>query len=693
MTFLHPGLWIWLAPLLVLPVLIHFLNKRFPQFFAFSSIEHLKRTAAERSRLHRWRHRLLALLRTLLLLLLLVAFLQPHLHRFGAVPEGPKIRRVLLLVDRSLSMEHRSGGVSARQRAIAEAEKILQTLGPEDEVNVIAVGPTPAVCFPEFSRNLAEALRFLRAIEPGHGKADFSAAGLAASQLLSKAKSGAQLHYLSDFQRRTWAQVDFPAASTQAEFFFVDVGLPDPPNHGIIAVALGQAQVLTGDLVPLEVTVGNYAPVPLQETLTVRVDQRHQVQQAVSVAAWSTTRVTVPVPAGGPGLHLCDVSLPADALAADDRWVLTLPVLEKEEIVTVSAEVDPARPPLRFLHAALNPFPNQAGSLLPRHVPSDRLDAAALAGAGKVFLTRCGPLGSEAAEALAKFLFRGGGVVWFLDAESDAANFATVERALGSTRLPLQLGPLRSTANVGAAAQQIATGDFQAPLLRLFRGPLRQDLGLLEIYDFHAASATSAGSILLRFGDETPAMAAVTHGLGTLVLMNFSVSELSSNLARQRIFPAWVQELVKQLNISEPVAPAFVAGSLVQGEVWRDDLRRASIQSPGARVLEPRQEPLGQRTLVSFPAEEIGFYTLNDAGRLKYAWAVNPDPEESDLRRVDLAQLPTRGAGERGNFLAGQGDYEELARGRPLAVWLLLGAVGLLFLELGFQLWLRRLAA
>lgn len=691
MTFLNPGLWIWLAPLLVLPILIHFLNKRFPQFFAFSSVEFLKRTAAERSRLHRWRHRILALLRTLLLLFLLLAFLQPRLHRYGTVPEGPKIRRVLLLVDRSLSMEHRSGGISARQRAIAEAEKILNTLGPEDEVNVIAVGPAPAVCFPEFSRNLSEAHRFLRSLEAGNGKADFSAAGLAASQLLSKAKSGAQLHYISDFQRRTWAQVDFPAASTKAEFFFVDVGLPDPPNHGLIGVALGQSQVLAGDLVPIEVTVGNYAPTPLQETLTIRVDQRHQVQQPVSVAAWSTTRLTVPVPAGGPGLHLCDVSLPADALAADDRWVLTLQVLEKEEIVTVSAERDPAKPPLRFLHAALNPYPDQAGSLLPRHVSSDKLDATALAGAGKVFLTRCGPLTGDAAEALGKYLFRGGGVVWFLDDVADAANFAALERALGTTKLPLQLGPLRSTANVGAAAQQIATGDFQAPLLKLFRGPLRQDLGLLEIYDFHAASATSAGSILLRFGDETPAMASVTHGLGTLVLMNFSVSELSSNLARQRIFPAWIQELVKQLNVSEPVAPAFVAGSLVQGEVWREDLRRAGIASPTGRVLEPRQEPLGERALVTFPAEETGFYTLSD-GKLKYAWAVNPDPEESDLRRVDLAQLPTRGDDARSSFLAGQGDYDELARGRPLAVWLLLAAVGALFLELGFQLWLRRLA-
>jgi hypothetical protein len=697
MQFLNPALWLALAPLLAAPVIIHLLNKRFPQRFLFPSVEHLARSAAERSRIHRWRHRILALLRTLFLLLLLIAFLQPVLRRFDAAedPSAQK-RRVLLLVDHSLSMEYQEAGVSGRRRAVIEAEKILATLSSEDEVNVLAVGATPHACFEGFAANVPEARRFLAALPAAATRADYTAANLAAARLLARGEGRAEIYYVSDFQRRTWAQVEFQPVAERARIYFVDVGSAAAANRGILGVALGQARVLAGDQVPIEITVGNFSAEPINGVVTARVDRRHQVEQPVVVAPWSSARVTVLVPAATPGLHLCDISLPADDLAADDSWVLVLPVTEKEEIVTVSSQIDAARPPVRFLHAALNPFPDQAGSLLPRHLSAAELDASALAGAGKVFLTGCGPLDAAACEALANFIFQGGGVVWFLDHEEDARNLRRLQSALGTTRLPLEVGALRQSADVSASARQIASGEFHSPLLRLFRGTLRQDLGLLEIYDFHAASATGAGQVLLRFDDETPAMAAVEHGLGTLVLMNFSVNELSSNLARQRIFPAWIQELVKRLDAAEPPPPAHTIGSLVTAEVWRADLRRQPFASPSGRVLDVHQEPRGERALISFPAEELGFYTLAD-GRLKYAFAVNPDPEESDLRAVDRSHLAALGAlgpegGARAGFLGGQADYEEIARGRSLVHWFLLAALGVLLLELLFQLWLRRLA-
>jgi hypothetical protein len=694
MTFLNAPLLGSLAALLALPLVIHLLNKRFPQRFAFSSVEHLKKSAAERSRIYKWRHRLLTVIRTLFLLLLLLVFLKPVVDHFNTdeKTKGPVRRQVLLVVDRSLSMEYTQAGLTSRARAVIEADKILATLGAEDEVDVIAVANVPKACFGAFSKNFGEARRFLHALEPGVTRADFTLGNAEAARLIATAQNRVEVYYLSDFQRRNWALVDFAPLVDRAKLFFVDVGAASPENRAILGAELGQAQVLAGDTVPLEVLVGNFSPVPLEDVVTVKIDGRHQVQQPVSAGPWSSVRVTVPVPATSPGLHLCEITLPPDNLPTDNRWTLVLPVLEKEDIVTLSADGDATKPPVSFLHAALNPYPGQAGSLLPRHVATRDLDATRLAGASKVFITHCGPLNDTAAEALAGFLHRGGGIVWFLDSESDGPNLARLEKAAGPGMLPLQVGALRKTDNVGTGAQQIATGDFKARFLRLFRGTLRQDLSLLEFYDFHAASATGAGKVLLRFGDETPAMATGSHGLGTLVLMNFSVSEFSSNLARQRIFPAWVQDLVKQLDTREPAPLAFAAGGLVSGEVWRDDLRRQPITSPSGRVIDVRQEPLGERALITFPAEELGFYTLTD-GRMKYAYAVDADPEEADLRPVDKSHLPAQLAeGQESAFASGQRDYDEIAHGRSLVPWFLLAACALLVLELAMQLVFRRMA-
>lgn len=692
MTFLNATLFSSLAALLALPLVIHLLNKRFPQRFWFSTVDHLKKSAAERSRIYKWRHRILTLVRTLFVLLLLLAFLKPVLDRFGdKAKTGETRRQVLLVIDRSLSMDYQQGGLTSRERAIIEADKILGTLGSDDEVNVLAVSQTSELCFAAFSRNLAEARRFIHAATPGLTRGDFTLANASAARLIGDSKQRVEVYFVSDFQRRNWALVDFSPLAKTAKLFFVDVGSATAENRAILGAELSQSQVLAGDTVSLEVTIGNFSAAPLDDVVTVRIDNRHQIEQPVTTGPWSSVRVTVQVPATTPGLHLCEITLPKDDLPIDNRWVLTLPVLEKEEVLTLSADGDATKDPVRFLHAALNPYANQSGSLLPRHLASGSFDGARLAGSSKLFITRCGPIDAAAATALAQFLHRGGSIVWFLDSDSDAANLALLEKTMGNTPLPLKVGALRKSDNVGLGAQQIASGDFKARLLRMFRGPLRQDLGLLEFYDFHVASATGAGKVLLRFGDETPALAITDHGLGTLVLMNFSVGEFSSNLARQRIFPAWIQDLVKQLDTREPAPLSFTAGQMVSAEVWRADLRQ-QLLSPSKRVIDVQQEPLGERSAISFPAKEIGFYNLAGS-RLSYAFAVNPDTEESDLRQVDKAHLPAQlGAEQEAGFAGGQKDYDEIAHGRSLVAWFILAALGALLLELALQLLFRRLA-
>jgi hypothetical protein len=693
MSLLNSSLLLALAPLLALPLVIHFLNKRFPHRFNFSSVENLRKSAAERSRFYRWRHRILTGVRTLFLLLLLFVFLKPVLDRFGNA--SPKhTRQVLIIIDHSMSMEYQQGGMTTHARAVIEAEKILDTLGPNDSLDVIAAGPAPELCTIDFTNADADARHFLHTLPPGIARADFTQANIAAARLLANANGNgdAEIYYISNFQRKNWAEVDFQPLANLARVFFVDVGPESFSNHAVLGAQIDQSQVLAGDTIPLQIDVGNFSDAPLDAPVTVRIDQRLQVQARAVAGPWSTVKVTVPVPATTPGLHICEVMLPPDNLALDDRWTLILPVLEKEEVVTISENADQTQDPVKYLHAALNPYPSQAGSLIPHHVASAAMDASDLAAAQKIFITRCGPLQESAAQALAGFLERGGSIVWFLDSESDSANLALLEKAMSPAKLPLQVGPLRKTVNVASAAQQIATGDFNAKLLRMFRGSLRQDLGLLEFYDFHAASATGQGKVLLRFADETPAMAVAEHGLGTLVLMNFSVSEMSSNLARQRIFPAWIQELVKQLNTTETAPLAYVAGQMVESEVWRDDLRKAPIKSPSGRAIDIHQEPMGERSEISFPANELGLYTLTDGG-VKYAFAVNGDPGQSDLRPVDKSHLQAQlAAGQHANFAGGSKDYERVAFGQPLLHLFLLGGLAVLLIELLLQLSFRRAA-
>ena len=73
---------------------------------------------------------------------------------------------------------------------------------------------------------------------------------------------------------------------------------------------------------------------------------------------------------------------------------------------------------------------------------------------------------------------------------------------MGPGTMPIKLGD-RRVAKTSTAGAQIIKGDFKSKYLKLFRGSTRQDLGMLEFYDFYHASSTGAGNVLLTYADET----------------------------------------------------------------------------------------------------------------------------------------------------------------------------------------------
>jgi hypothetical protein len=689
MSFLSSGLFAILIPLAALPLLLHLLNRGFPRPFKFPSIELIRETMARRSKLHQWRHLILLLLRTVFLLLLLLAFLQPVLKRFGANPADRTGRQVLIVLDHSLSMEDRGDGPASRERAIHEGLKLMNSLGADDTVNILLADPSLLTCFVSFSSDVAEAKRFLNGVKPGFSRADINLANSAAARLIGQTAARPEIYYLSDFTRKKWAAASFKMLPPAAKLFFVDVGAARRDNRAILDARPSQTQMLAGDTVPLEVSIGNFSQEPFMGRVTVTLDKKYSFDQEVSIGAWSEEKVTVPVSVGGPGVHFCEVRLPPDALEYDNQFFLTLPVLEKEEVLIVTDNPDQRSSGAYFLKTALNPFENASGSLLPRVIPSSELTPTRLAGVQKVFFTQVNHLGPDACDAAAKFLFQGGGLIYFLDGPADAENLAGLEKITGPDTMPLRLARRSVATNVAAGAQQIVRGDFKSPYLKLFQGDARQDLALLEFYDYYQAGATSAGGVLLEYGDGSPAMASLHHGLGTLLLLNFSAGEFSSNLARQRIFPAWMQDLVKTISTTEPPPSAYTVGETLQAEVWRSEMHD-DLKGPSGSVANTRRELTGERCSLVFTPDQLGFYTLGSP-RPAYAFGVNPATDQSDLRPMDKTLLPAEFSDEReAPLVAGAEDYDALAHGRPVFHWLVFGALSFLVLESGFQFFSRR---
>lgn len=674
-----------LLPLVAIPALIHWLSRRFPKKFPFSSIEEIRRTLSGRSRAFRWRHLLMLLLRTCALAALLLAFLRPVLtSRKDASEQG---RTILLLVDHSLSMGYLENGTTAAARARAEVKRLLDSLGADDRFNVIRVDQSPSAAFTSFSSNAKAALSFLDDSAPPLTGADFRAANLLASELAKDLKSPPDIYYFSDFQRRNWADVSFSLLPAGSRLFFV-AATEDParPNRAIVSLNLGQGAVITGGEAEAKIRIANHSPRAWSGKVEAGFGPAHLRELPVSLAPWSEGDFSLGVPIPSSGLLGLTASLPTDSLSADDSRYLAVRVNEREEVILVTGdETDPNIPaPSLFLATAVNPYGDEQGTYRPKYLAPDTLTPAAIAASSRLIASRLPLLDDSAAATLVSFLRGGGGAILFLDGENDAVNLEKIGD-LAEEKLPLELTEKLDSRNLPDGSMKVASGDFGSRFLRLFEGARRQNLAQLEFYNLYHAAPTGTGKVLLSYADGTPALTESTIGLGTLLVCNFSVAEASSNLARQRLFPAWIHEMLLRMSISSSAAEdPYLVGDSVFGETWAAEANGRDLLAPDRNIVPIRTEISGERLSVSYRAAAPGLYRMpaGDARNL-LVFAVNTDPSQSDLRTIDPAVLPDRASGseKQASFVGKTTNYAALLRGKPVFHWFLLFALGFLLLE------------
>ena len=275
-------------------------------------------------------------------------------------------------------------------------------------------------------------------------------------------------------------------------------------------------------------------------------------------------------------------------------------------------------------------------------------------------------------------------MILFLDGKADAANLDKIGALAGET-MPIRLTEKLDSQNLPGGAMRVASGDFHSRFLRLFDGVRRQNLALLEFYDLYHAAATGSGKVVLTYADGTPALTESAIGLGTLLVCNFSVAEASSNLARQRLFPAWIHEMLLRMGSSGSAAiEPFLVGDSASGETWAAEASGRELTGPDGKPARARSDVLGERMRVTFTTEGTGFYQMPGSdGKDLLAFAVNTDADQSDLRAMDPEVLPDRaGSGHpEASIVGGTTDYSLLLRGRPVFHWFLLAALAFLLIE------------
>lgn len=694
--FANPALAIG-AFALVVPLLIHLLTRRTPRTMVFPSLRFLKAARAHQSRLYNVRHILLMLVRTAVLLLILLAFLRPSLMHGGGRKQDPRAgRTTMILMDVSASMEYRYAGISPLSQAKAAAATLLDHYGKADRFNLILMGATPDSSFDEPSDNLFLLRRDIRDAAIRQECPDIAAAIAEAGSQLQDASGGKQICFISDFQRSNWSSVDFSRIGPDTELVFMPVGPELGENCAVTDVAIRPGAPTVSEDIEIVCKVANYSDRSHRLPVELRFQDSESFRQELEIEPQSTVSTSFHLRIHQRGRYEGRVSIPRDGLEIDNERCFILPIAERVGVLVVTdGDRLGEQNGTRLLINAINPFDeSRLAPAAATILPSTELNAAALAAAQVVVLSDVQELSRTSGQALLDYLKSGGSVVYFHVSPAASQNLTRLAGwSEGGLTLPFKLtGQIDLSPQGGHAS--LGQANFESDILRKFREA--PELGQLKFQRFFSTERVKQkGQVLLQYDDGNIAMAQTTVGGGTLLLCNFSCALTGSDLARNTLFVPLVHEIIKGLRPNAGRRNSFLVGEPCYTTIESmPDEAAVVFKKPSGDSVEGNLDRGQGGAAVFFPkTSECGFYRVYAGDKVAGSVAVNVDPLESNLEKLDASQLKELSkAGPRAAFLAGAeaADIEALLEGRPLWQYFLLAAIAMLCLEQVLTMVLRK---
>lgn len=556
-----------------------------------------------------------------------------------------------VVLDDSLSMAAMDRGETSIERAAALSREHIRKLPEGSEVSIVLAGRPPRVWVRRRSElDMIESA--LGEIDPRSTRAGAlcDAARAAIELLLESELSDRRLLVISDFTPGADAEeCEWPARGIAVSFETIATSNPD--NRRIASVEVtGERDSPEG--LTLDVRIEGSST---DDPQRVRLRRKGQETQRAPVT-WEQGRgralLTVE-----PGTQDAVVELrldPDDVLPADNvRGVLlgsdTVHVL----LVDGDPHPDPRKRETAFVAHALEVAPRIGRSFAVETLDAQDLSESAIIRSDVVVLANA-TLDDKWLPLIQRFV-GGGGSLWI------TAGNRINPRAYGSVLRELLPG------------RYTATRTEERPVL--LRSRTLPELDQAQVTARTPIAETSLDAVVTaHFSDGSPAMVEHRYRSGRVAMLATTIDDAWTDLPYQPVFVPFVLDALERLagrteHTVEPYAAVSLPGSTAT--------QRIQVVTPSGRTVDlPEADRIAFRD-----TGEIGAYRVlvNGVNGARFAFVVHAPSSESDL--VSQSPPAEREGSEASSVDASMGAEQ------PLAPWLLLVAVGLMFSEL----WLRQI--
>jgi hypothetical protein len=635
-----------------IPIIIHLLNRRRYRVIEWGAMRFLKQSFITRHRRIRIEELILLALRTLLLVVLVLALARPELISKVFSSSGSR-KDMVIVLDSSFSTALKDQGSTIFERERGQALKIVQTLSRGDTVAVVLASRTPRPLLPEPSYDFDKVSEALSRAHESLSSLDMPRSLDRALSILKKGSNPVrEIVVITDGQRVGWAAGDqnrwkyladeLASFKEKPRIYVLNVNRRDTvANFGLSEMTLRRTVVGTDRDVRVEVKVTNTGEVAFgPRRLIFTVDGKaprpvtiERLMPGASATPAFTTRFTTP------GGHFISASLEEDLLPADDRAYFGLEVLESLPVLLVDGRPSPDNPSARetlFLEAVLQPTPQYV--VKPTVISPSALADADLGLYRSVVLANVGQLSSADAAKLEDYVRKGGGLLIAPGDQVTPELLNTVLYKRGEGLMPAEVvGMVGDLAKRDKPFAPNMSG-LTHQTLRLIAQPDKSDLADTRVYRYFkmSASGTAGAGVIARLNNGDPLLVEKSYGRGRVVAAACPLDGDWSNLPLRASYVVLAHELIYYL--SSPLLPArnIPAGEPLVVKLDEkspaDEVEVALPMGRREKVAVERRE--GSRVAIFAGTAEAGLYEVayrGNRGPVHEYYVVNFDPAESDL--------------------------------------------------------------
>jgi hypothetical protein len=659
LTFLNP---IALIGILAagIPILLHIFNLRKLKTIEFSTLSFLKELQKTKIRRLKLRQLLLLFLRTLLVILVVLAFSRPTLK--GSLPgglAGQAQTTAVIVFDDSQSMTASDEQGELLQQAKNGALDVIDLLKDGDEVYLVKLSDVPVDGtseIPSAQRNFPAVRNSIKEIKPSamHRTIEdalrFAARLLAASQNFNK-----EVYLVSDFQsgslesktHRVKTSENLFAPTTQ--FFLIPLGKRELQNVSVESIEIPNTIFEVNKPFAVKAKLTNHGTSNIQNhVVSVYQDGNRVGQKGADIRAGQSVETEFMLVPKHPGFLEGKIELEDDDLEFDNTRFFTVHIPDEFHVLLVGTPSD-----LTYLRITLaTRLTDSSASLKINQIPYDRFSSSQLNNTDVVIFSNLQELTHNQSFALKTYIQNGGGLLFFpgIQTTRDAFNTA-IAAPLGISTVSTSDDNLTSqSANSFIEFDKVDlrhplfAGMFEETESKQLAGTTHQHRVLESPRinkSFHYVPTPKSRSII-TLTNGYPFLMEEQIGSGHVLLFSVPANTEWSDLPLKGLFVPLVHRSLAYL-----AQRSLMERSLLVGEETTIHLRTAipsklAITKPGGLEIFINPQQLAAERTILFSDDDLpGLYTVASGNVILDKFAVNVDPDESNTTPSDNKQRDT----------------------------------------------------